>query len=802
MVKYIGFLGLFFLSFNIMAHQFSVTGRVIDAKDNSPLIGVNILLTNIKDSTKSIGVSTDIDGKFTITPVDSGKYVLDVSYISYKTILKMISVNENIQLKDITLTEESKLLKEVVIQDKQIRVQQLGDTSQFNASAFKTNKDATTEDLLTKMPGVTSDNGTLKVNGEQVQKVLVDGKPFFGDDPRTTVQNLPADVIDKVQVFDKLSDQSAFTGFDDGNSQKTINIVTKKGMNNAKFGKAYIGYGGPNNRYNAGVNFSTFKGDRRVTLLAMSNNVNQQNFNIQDLLGATGQGTTVGSPGAGGRGGMMRSISNFLIGQQNGIATTTALGLNYADKWGKKKNVTVSGSYFFNGTKNVNTSTSVRNYIASNDSGLVYNQQSDVKNTNINNRFNFRIEYAIDSNNTLIFTPSFSTQNYISNSNLEATNTRFGERLESSTKNNQSANQFGINFSNDVLFQHKFYKKGRTISIDFTTAANTKNASSILQTFNSYTIDTLQVNDSIHQQSKIRTVGYTIGSNIVYTEPIKKYGQISISYAPSFTKTNSSKNTNNLDALTGLYTVPDTALTNGFDNFYLTNKIGFAYRFNNQKLNWSVGVNGQDALLQSNQLTPKTVFVQKNFISILPYVDLKYKISKTESLNFFYRTSTNSPTISQLQNVIDNSNSLILSAGNPSLSQSNSHSIGLRYNRANNSKATNLFLFANAVNTLDYIANSTTIFSRDTTVNGIFAASGTQYIQPVNLNGYWNVRTFITFGFPVSKLKSNMNVNGGMVYTRTPAWINNIRNNANAYSFNAGITLSSNISQKIDFTLS
>ncbi|HNE50964.1 MAG TPA: outer membrane beta-barrel protein, partial [Chitinophagales bacterium] len=283
---------------------------------------------------------------------------------------------------------------------------------------------------------------------------------------------------------------------------------------------------------------------------------------------------------------------------------------------------------------------------------------------------------------------------------------------------------------------------------------------------------------------------------------IKKYGQISISYAPSFTKTNSSKNTNNLDALTGLYTVPDTALTNGFDNFYLTNKIGFAYRFNNQKLNWSVGVNGQDALLQSNQLTPKTVFVQKNFISILPYVDLKYKISKTESLNFFYRTSTNSPTISQLQNVIDNSNSLILSAGNPSLSQSNSHSIGLRYNRANNSKATNLFLFANAVNTLDYIANSTTIFSRDTTVNGIFAASGTQYIQPVNLNGYWNVRTFITFGFPVSKLKSNMNVNGGMVYTRTPAWINNIRNNANAYSFNAGITLSSNISQKIDFTLS
>ncbi len=781
---------------------FSISGKIIDAKDSSPLIGVNILLTNTKDSTKTFGVSTDVDGKFAISSIDSGEYILDVSYISYKTILKKILVNEHIQWKDISMMEESKLLKEVIIQDKQIRVQQLGDTSQFNAAAFKANKDATTEDLLTKMPGITSDNGTLKINGEQVQKVLVDGKPFFGDDPRTTVQNLPADVIDKVQVFDKLSDQSAFTGFDDGNSQKTINIITKKGMNNARFGKIYAGYGGPNNRYNAGVNFSSFKGDRRFTVLAMSNNINQQNFNIQDLLGATGQASTARNTGGGGRGGMMRSISNFLIGQQNGIATTTALGLNYADKWGKKKKVTASGSYFFNGTKNVNSSTSVRNYIASNDSGMVYNEFKDINNKNFNNRLNFKIEYAIDSNNTLIFTPSLSTQNYISNAALEATNTRFGEPIESATKNNQSANQFGINFSNDVLFQHKFYKKGRTLSIDLTTAVNTKNASGSLQTYNSYNIDTLLANDSIHQQSKIKTVGYTIGSNIVYTEPIKKYGQISISYSPSFTKTNSSKNTNNYDALTGLYTIPDTALTNEFDNFYLTNKIGFAYRFNNQKLNWSVGVNGQDALLQSNQLAPKTVFVKKNFISILPYVDLKYKISKTESLNFFYRTSTNSPSISQLQNVIDNSNSLILSSGNPSLSQSNSHSVGLRYNRANTTKATNLFLFANAVNTLDFIANSTTIFNRDTTVNGIFAPSGTQYIQPINLNGYWNVRTFITFGFPVSKLKSNMNVNGGMVYTRTPALINNIRNNANAYSINAGITWSSNISQKIDFTIS
>jgi hypothetical protein len=334
--------------------------------------------------------------------------------------------------------EESKLLKEVVIEEKQIRVQQLGDTSQFNANAFKTNKDATTEDLLVKMPGVTSENGTVKVNGEEVKRILVDGKPFFGDDPRTTMQNLPADVIDKVQVFDRLSDQSLFTGFDDGNAQKTINIVTKNGMNNSKFGRFYAGYGGPDNRFNIGLNYNTFKGDKRFSILAMSNNINQQNFNIQDLVGATSSGSANSGQGGGrggqGGGGRNSPVNNFLVGQQNGIATTTALGLNYSNKIGKEKKVTLSGSYFFNGTKNENISLSNRNYISNSDSGLVYNETKEITSKNFNNRLNLRIEYVIDSSNSLTITPSISSQNYISSSILNATNTRNNESIESATQ--------------------------------------------------------------------------------------------------------------------------------------------------------------------------------------------------------------------------------------------------------------------------------------------------------------------------------------------------------------------------------
>ncbi|MFN8284101.1 MAG: TonB-dependent receptor [Chitinophagales bacterium] len=785
----------------------SISATIIDTKDNSALIGVNVLFTSKTDTTLIKSAITDVDGNFVIEDIPNGEYKMEISYISYKTINKNIKVDDNsINLKTIGMTEDSKLLKEVVIEEKQIRVQQLGDTAQFNATAFKTNKDATTEDLLTKMPGVTSDNGIVKVNGEEVKKVLVDGKPFFGDDPRTAIQNLPADIVDKVQVFDKMSDQSTFTGFDDGNSQKTINIVTKNGLSNSKFGKFYAGYGGPDNRYNIGLNYSTFKNDRRFSILAMSNNINQQNFNIQDLVGATSTGSATSGGGGnrgGGSGGFGRNnqAGNFLVGQQNGIATTTALGLNYSDKIGKKKKVNISGSYFFNGTKNVNESSAIRNYISSNDSGLVYNETKNTTSKNFNNRLNLRIEYAIDSSNQLTFMPSFTSQNYISSSVLSASNST-NERLISSTNNNQSTKQRGFNFSNDILYQHKFAKKGRTISLNLTTSGNFKNTNGTLFTYNEDDRDSIAVIDSIDQHSTLKTKSYTIGGNIVYTEPIKKYGQLSINYSPSYMNTNSVKNTNNFDSLTQDYTSVDTALSNQFNNKYITNKLGIAYRYNNQKINWTIGLVGQDALLRSEQLAPNVVSVNKNFLSLLPNTELNIKFSKTENLRIFYRTSTNPPSISQLQNVIDNSNSLILTSGNPDLKQIFQQNIGLRYGRTNTKKATNLFIFANAVNTINYIANATTIFVRDTMINGIAASAGSQFIQPTNLNGYWNARTFVTYGFPIAKIKSNMNVSGGFVYTRTPTLINDARNTANSYALNAGLSLSSNISTKIDFTVS
>jgi hypothetical protein len=489
------------------------------------------------------------------------------------------------------------------------------------------------------------------------------------------------------------------------------------------------------------------------------------------------------------------------VGQSSGIATTTAFGLNYSDKIGKNKKVNISGSYFFNQSKTVNENATFRDYVLEGDNSLTYDEQRNTTNKNMNNRLNLRIEYNIDSANKLTFTPNLSIQNSNTSSLLSAENIRNDSIEESSTNNSQESKQLGINFSNNILYQHKFAKAGRTLSANLNTAYGVRNTDRDLFTLNSFLTDAVIELDSVNQQSELHSNNYTLGGNIVYTEPVKKNGQISVNFSPSFTNNYSIKNTDNYDIATQEYSLRDSALSNEFENKYITNRVGVAYRFSNQKINWQIAADGQSALLRSEQRVPNQISVNKNFLSLLPRTSLNIKFSQTENLNIFYRTNTNAPSITDLQNVIDNSNPLILTAGNPDLKQSFNQSLNARYSRTNPDKATNFFIYANASNTANHIANATTVFSRDTVISDLAVTAGMQYIQPVNINGYWNARMLANYGFPFKKIKSNMNINGGFSYVRTPSLINAAKNYSNAYSFSAGLVLSSNISTKIDFTV-
>lgn len=411
--------------------QFTVSGRVQDKGDSTQLSSATVSLRAVNDSLGHRTVITDSAGSFRFNDVRPGAYELRISFVGYSDFSRSIQVDSsNADLTIGIVRNNSNELAGVVIRSTPPPVTQRGDTLQISASQFKVNPDASSEDLIRKVPGITIENGQVRAQGENVQRVTIDGRELFGDDAIAALRNLPAEVIDKIQVFDRLSDQAQFTGFDDGNTSKSINIVTKVNMRNGQFGRVFAGYG-TDKRYQAGGNATFFKDDRRVSLVGNFNNINQQNFSQQDLLGVTSSGN---NRGGGNRGGGQRGgggnnrggggqqwggggNGNFLVGQQQGINRTNAFGINYTDKWGKR--ATVTGSYLFNNTLNNTNELSNANYFSGRKGDIrnvLDTTLSEARNTN--HRVNMRIEWNLDSNNQLIITPNLSFQNNSAANNI------------------------------------------------------------------------------------------------------------------------------------------------------------------------------------------------------------------------------------------------------------------------------------------------------------------------------------------------------------------------------------------------
>jgi hypothetical protein len=787
-------LGMFSVS---QAQSLKLTGNITDAKDNTPLISAAVSIASVRDTDNLIGTFTDANGFFEFDNLSKGTYLIKVSYIGYEHFvryLRMDSVNKNLGV--LKVMPESEMLKTVTVEAKAVHVEQKNDTTEYNAATYKTNPDATAEDLLNKMPGISSSNGTVTAHGETVQKVLVDGKEFFGDDATAAIKNLPADIVDKVQVFDRMSDQAAFTGFDDGNSAKTINITTKRGKSFGVFGKLYAGYGYlTDSRYTAGGNLNWFNGDRRISVIGMSNDINQQNFASQDLLGVSGGGGRGGGRGGGGG----SSSSNFLVGQQGGISTTHSVGLNYVDVWGKKKKVKVAGSYFYNQTGNTSITALNRQYYYSHEASSLYNENDSSYSTNRNHRINLRIEYTIDSSNSLIFTPKFS---YQQNSQYYGL---IGQTLLNSTEQSHTASQqnsynAGYSISGDILYQHKFPKKFQTFSIDIGTAISNKHGNGNQNSYSYY--DTTNSTVPLDQQYLSYNHSYNLNANLALTEPAGTNGMIQINYTPSCTWNKSDQETDTLDHTSNRFALLDTILSDKYSNTYFTQRAGVSYRYRNTSLNFSLGANGQEAILDGTNVFPYSYATVRTFYSVLPNAMLIYRFKNKSTLRVFYRTSTSAPSISQLQNVINNSNPLLLSTGNPNLDQSYNNALNIRYGFANGPKGQSFFAFASVTNTIGNITNSTIIAGQDTLIDHtILLHRGSQFTLPVNINGYWSANGLLTYGIAISKIKCNLSLSLGLNYSRSPGLVNNVQTQSSTYVPTGGIILSSNISEKIDFTI-
>lgn len=788
------------------AQTVKVTGTIIESSSKQPLISANVILVNLRDSTLKHLATTDAKGAFVFPSIAPQRYRLEIRYIGYTDYTKMIMVgSSSLSLGTISLKEKTEMIGEATVIGHAVRASVKGDTTSYNASAFKVTKDADAEALISKMPGITTDNNTIKAQGEQVKKVLVDGKPFFGDDPTVAMKSVPAEIVERIEVFDKLSDQAAFTGFDDGNSTKTINIVTKSNRRAGQFGKIYAGYG-TDDRYNAGGNVNIFKGDSRISLIGMTNNVNQQNFSSEDILGVLGssggRGGMHGGPGGpgGGRGGFGGGSSNFMVGQQNGITNTSAFGINFSNQWGTKVNFT--GSYFFNYSNTTNSQKTNRQYFGAIDTAQHYTQEGFSRNNNYNNRLNFRVEYTIDQKNSFIFTPNISFQSSRSSSYSNAQTTEGPVNLLNKTENKNSSFSYGYNINNEILFRHKFDKEGRTLSISLRNSLSDKDASSSMLAQNAF-YGNKTILDTIDQKSKLNNKSYSISSSIMYTEPLGQKTQLMTSYDIGYTYSDIDKRTNAYQKATQQYTLLDTSLSNVYESDYLTQRLGLGLRLKGEKYNGMLNLMYQNSTLKGDETFPVSFNLRKSYNNVLPMMMLNFKFNQANSLRLMAGTRTQAPSISQLQSVVDNSDPLNLYVGNPNLNQSFSNNINLRYSYTSMTKGKTFFIFFNAQNTLDYIGTSTLLAGKDITLDdGTILKKGAQLSKPVNLDGYWNLSTMINYGFPAAFIKSNINVSVGTGYSRLPAILNSKEVTTKTYSPNGGVVIGSNFSPNFDFTVS
>ena len=769
-----------------------LTGTVFDGVTKTPMVGANVLIKTVTDSLL-VGAVTDGQGKFEIVRPNIPQVKIEITFIGFVTISKVHSFRDPVDLGDLVLLEDSQVLDEIVIEGLNPVGEQRGDTTSFNAKAFKTQENAQAEDLIRKLPGITMQGGQLQAQGEAVQKILVDGREFFGSDPSIALRNLPADAIERVEVLDQRSDQSRLTGFDDGTYTKTINIILREDRKNGQFGRAYGGYG-TDDRYSAGGSVNLFKGDQRISILGLFNNINQQNFSSQDLAGVSANASAGGGGGGRGRGGN----NAFSGGNDIGIISTNAIGLNYSDKWGKKVNFT--GNYFFNNTANNLSQITNRETVINESLSQIYQENLINSVENFNHRANARIEADLNEKNSLVITPSFSYQNNQTFSDRDAlTLASSGDSLSAlrSTSNTETK---ALNISNNITYRYKFDKKGRTLSTDInTTWSNRDQLSKLLAAsidYNRNRLDTTeQVTDALNDG-----FNYRVGATL--TEPLGEKSIGTIGYQVSNNNTRADQKTRVLNSENQF--MLDTALSNEFDNKFITQRLRTGYAFNDKGYSINLNLDYQNAQLNNEAFFPTEDIFKRSFNNVLPSANVNFRNRETGfSWRVRYQTDTDEPSVSELQNVVNNQNPLNLRVGNPNLGQSFNNNIFANISKVNLEKSKTLFMFLNYSATSNFIGNSTFLTAQDTLINGeILLRPGGQISRPENLDGNFRTRFFLTYGMPVKKLKSNLNLNTRLGFNRTPGLINGDLNLNDNIDLSQGFTLSSNISKNVDFTIS
>jgi hypothetical protein len=764
------------LSFLLLQQVFAqqpraVSGTVTDSLGVLP--GINVKLISDKDSAI---VATDSKGIFQFPAVQSQNFKLTVTGLGYQAITKRYTIDNDtklLKLDPIKLKIQINLLNLVnIIAINPITIKE--DTVEYKAAAYKVREGSPVEDLIKKMPGITIDkDGNVTAHGKQVTKVRVNGKDYFSGDVQTATQNLPADIVENIQVIDDYGDQANLTGIKTGEPNKILNITIQKGKRTGKFGQATVGAGN-DNRYVAKLSANTFKEDRQIAVIGTLNNTNTNSFNL-----ATGGG---GGGGRGGRGG--GGDAGGGISTANGITTNRSIGFNYRNEWGKK--ITAYGSYSFADRDKLTTSTSQQKNLF--QGGTIINNDNSIGHSNnINHRFDFNIEYRIDTANYLKINPNFS----YNSSNTTNTDTF------SNTRNNTQIAGHELSITNasspsgglSLLYNHKFKKKGRNFSIN-TGLSFSKNMRDLDE---QYITQPQDPTVPPYQQINTNNSSMRGNVNLSYTEPIGKTTYLEANYAYNYSKTDNNRYNYSVDPISGAETYVDS-LSTIYNYQFITNRFGINLRGIHTKYNYTLGMAVQPATLngESHNFATST-----NTFNYIPTARFIYNFKKNHSLSINYSGTNNQPSFTQLQIQPDFSNPQNRVYGNPDLKPEFNNNISLRYNQFDIASGNSLFTNLSFTSTQNKIVTS----SRPLLIAGSIDSTK-QETHFLNTNGFYSANGNYAFSKPFVNRKYTVTLNGGANFSNNINYIEGERDQGKNWVFNQGAKLRVDLDSLMDTEIS
>ena len=773
------YLMLLFATF-AAAQTANVRGTIYDSINKKNLTNTVISLLRQKDSVLYKFSRSDAAGKFALKNIQNGKYVLLVTHPSYADYADSIAVNDaaDVDLGTVNMTLIAHILEEVIVKQKISAITFKGDTTEFKADSFKVRDGGSVEELLKKLPGLQVDkDGKITAMGEKVNKVLVDGDEFFGDDPTIATRNLQAADVDKVQVYDKKSDQATFTGIDDGQREKTINLKLKEDRKKGYFGKIDLA-AGLHDRWSNSLMLNAFKGKRKLSV-----------YGIMSSTGKTGLDWDERSKYGNGDNGFEYDEDNgFFFGFWNndefenssyygeGLPKSWSAGLNYSNKFNDDKQ-SLNGSYRFTKINTEGAGSNLMQLITGNnifttrDSGNTFSSRQ-------RQSANGTFEWNFDSSTSLKIKASgyLGKTNSLSINNSSALNEM--NVLTNSSFRKTTAKGDNGNITASILFRKKFKKVGRSFSWNTEQRFDEINTTGYLFAL----IDTLTASGNLNstitdQQKQNNSRTNSINSKISYTEPLAKRVFLELNYAIRNTANNSERLTYNKD-LDGKYEFLNDTFSNHYRFNVFTNTTGLSLKYNGKKL--VIGGGSNIAFTNFKQTDLFTNIVDKrDFINFFPKANISYKIGQGTRFGINYNGSTQQPTISQIQPVQDNSNPLVITIGNPALKQQFNHSINMNFNSFQMLSQRSFYMWGNA--TFQHNAIVTRSFISDT--------SGKTTMQYINANGNYNYYMGGGYYMKLKKLDANLNFSLNINGSRFYSFVNDIKNTTinNAPGFDMGI---------------